>query len=801
MTGVALDREALALFEALLEAAPADPERWLAENAAGRTDLLSRVRALMQAETRATLRTGGAVGSVEPDATLPTRLAGYAIIERIGAGGMGSVYLGKRDRGDFEHLAAIKVIRPGLLSERLVDRFRRERQILAQLRHPNIAQLYDGGETEDGSPYIIMEYVEGQPLMGWADAANAPRVDRIDKLLQACSAVSFAHANLIVHRDITPSNVLVTAGGMVKLIDFGIARPAGDPPRPTSGTRGSGSLRTLSLTPGYAAPERLSGDEPTTVADVYSLGKLAQKLLEAEDEDRELAAIVARATADDPKDRYASVDLFAADVRAWRDGYPVSAYASANKGDGAYPLKKFLGRHKAAAWATGVGLAILAAAFVGTGVSWMQAEQARQAEARRFEDVRALAAYMLFDLNEQLRAVPGNTTARADLAAKAQTYLDALSATPGASRALQLETAQGLIKLAEIQGSPLQRNLGSDLSAKPNLEKALAMLAALRAESGDAPAIAVSEARANAILSLIAFFNDSDPEASARHGEAGKAALTRVPEADRDASWRMVEVALSRSDMERFQGNEEHDALQAAGERHAALIDTWPEAERQTPAAAIERAWGRYNRALAISFKGDDAAAYPLLREAHDALAEAERADPNNPDLLYQIGWAGADAYAAAARIDKQVEAEDVLMSAQRASRRLVEIADQDDSASVLAYMVSETWAQHLGNVGRHAEAIAEQKRILAARIADMDETSSGTHAAWSELMLGQIARQAGDRALTCTSYINAEARFAKADAAGRLIEYYRAFLPGLRANIAVCNDGRALSAMRPLRD
>jgi serine/threonine-protein kinase len=414
--------------------------------------------------------------------------------------------------------------------------------------------------------------------------------------------------------------------------------------------------------------------------------------------------------------------------------------------------------------------------------------------------VRALATYMLFDLNNQLRRVPGNTTARADLAEKAQGYLDSLAGTPGASRELRLETAQGLLQLAEIQGSPLQRNLGKDTAAKENFLKVIAIVSDVRKASGDAPVIAVTEARANAILSMIAFFNDSDPEVSAKYGEASRAALDRVAAAERDASWRRAEKDWSRAQMERFQGNEEFDALVAQADRHDAMINAWPADERQGDAVAIEHAWALYNRGVAAMLSGKPADGYPLMRQAHDVLAGAEQRDPGNPDLLYQIAWAGADGYAAAANIDKQIEAEDLLQSAQRAARRLVEIADKDDSASVLAYMVAESYAQHLGNVGRFAEAIAEQKRILASRIADMDETSSGTHAAWSELMLGQIARQAGDRELTCTSYINAEARFAKADAAGRLIEYYKSFLPGLRANIAVCRSGGPISAMRPLK-
>lgn len=796
MTELALEREALLLFEEFLEAEPADTDAWLNARTGMRADLLARVRTFIAAERDVTLHTGGAVAAMEGDAPAPTRLAGYVITERIGSGGMGSVYLARRDRGDFDHVAAVKIIRPGLMSERLVDRFRRERQILAQLRHPNIAQLFDGGSTEDGSPYIIMEYVEGRPLLTWAEETNASREQRIDMLLQACAAVSFAHANLIVHRDITPSNVMVTNGGVAKLIDFGIARPKGVGDATSQTTMGSGSLNTLSLTPGFAAPERMTGAEPTTVADVYSLGKLAQKLFEAFLSDRELSAVLARAAAHAPTDRYASVDLFAADLKAWRDGYPVSALG---RGAG-YTVRKFLGRHRLATWATAAGMVVLIGAFAATGVAWLLADRARAAEAQRFNDVRTLANYMLFDLNEQLRSVPGNTTARADLAEKAQTYLDTLSQSAGQDRALMIETVRGLVKLAEIQGSPLQRNLANDLSAKANLEKAAVMLADIRAASGDAPVIAVTEARIDAILSLIAFYNDSDAEKAASLVEAGRAALERVVAGDRDRAWRLAQQDLSRADMERFGGGGEYEALVTAAGLHEAVIDAWPADEQATDAAAIERAWSLYNRGLAWSLMERDAEGYPAMRAAHEVFAAAAQRTPGNPDLLYQIGWIGADAYSSAARIDKQIEAEDLLFSAQTSARRLIEIADKDDSASVMAYMVAETYSQHLGNVGRFEEAIAEQKRILAERIADLDETSSGVHAGWSELVLGQIARQAGDRALACQSYAGAEARFAKAEAAGRLIEFHREFLPGLRTFIGYCRDGVALKDFGEIR-
>lgn len=795
MTDVSLDRDALKLFEDFLEAAPAEPQAWLAARTTGRPDLLARVTRFIDAEQTIKLHTGGAVEALEEE-TPPTRLAGYLISERIGAGGMGSVYLAKRDRGDFEHLAAIKVIRPGLLSQRLVERFRRERQILAQLRHPNIAQLFDGGETEDGSPYIIMEYVEGQPLLAWADEAKASTAERIDKLLQACAAVAFAHANLIVHRDITPSNVLVTSAGVVKLIDFGIARPAGANDAPAPAPTSAPSLQTLSLTPGYAAPERMTGAEPTTAADVYSLGKLAEKLLQADAADAELSAILARATAQKPEDRYASVEVMAADIRNWRDGYPVTAF----KGGRGYAFGKFIGRHKRAAVAVMAGVVLVLGAFAGTAVAFVLADNARAAEARRFEDVRALAHYLLFDLNEQLRSVPGNTTARADLAVKAQSYLDALVATPNASRALRLETAQGLLKLGEIQNSPLERNLGEDKAAKENFRRARAMLVALRKDFGDSPEVAVTEARIEAVDSLITFYKDADPKKSAAQYEAGLAALERVAPKDRTQAWRLAQRDLSQAATDRYSGNEQMDELIAGADAHDALVNAWPPEEQKGDAAFIEHAISKYNRGLAWSLRDRKAEGYAELRAAVEDLVAAEKRAPGNPTLLYWIGWAGADGYAAAVSVDKALEGEDLLVTARKAVGKLVEVEDRDESARVLNVNVGEAYSQHLANVGRFKEAIAEQQRIVDTRVAELDETSSGADAGWSEMILGIIGREAGNRELTCKSFESAEARFTKADEAGRLIAFHQAFLPGLRKSVGLCKDGRPLKEFGRLR-
>src|SRR5690606_8273035 len=223
--------------------------------------------------------------------------------------------------------------------------------------------------------------------------------------------------------------------------------------------------------------------------------------------------------------------------------------------------------------------------------------------------------------------------------------------------------------------------------------------------------------------------------------ERGRAALERVPEEHRNLDWRIAQRDISRAEMERLSANEEFEELLVAADRHDALIKAWPEAEQG--AAAVEPAYSSYNRGVAWSLTDREAEGYPVLRVAHDAFAAAERADPGDPALLYMIGWSGADAYAAAARLYREMEAEDLLSSAMQAARRLVAIEDRDESAKVLNVMVGEVWSQHLGNTGRFEEAIAEQRRIVDAQLNEMDETSSGADVAWSQMILGLIAKQA----------------------------------------------------------
>src|SRR5215470_93951 len=204
------------------------------------------------------------------------QLSGYRLVREIGSGGMGSVYLAERADGTFHRSVAIKLIRPGMNSAEILNRFGREREILASLDHPNIARLIDGGTTEEGLPYFVMEFVDGQPIQRWCDERKLNITQRIELFRSVCAAVQYAHQRLVVHRDLKPGNILVTKDGTIKLLDFGIAKVLDMAPR--------GDLQpTITMmrvmTPEYASPEQIKGEAITTLADVYSLGVVLYELL------------------------------------------------------------------------------------------------------------------------------------------------------------------------------------------------------------------------------------------------------------------------------------------------------------------------------------------------------------------------------------------------------------------------------------------------------------------------------------------------------------------------------------------
>jgi serine/threonine protein kinase len=258
------------LFHAALELSPEARDAFL-ERACADPALRREVESLLVADAQA--------GSfLERPAHLgETRVGPYRLVRQLGEGGTGTVHLAVRADDQYQQRVAIKLIRAGMDSRQILQRFHQERQILASLNHPNIARLLDGGSTPAGHPYFVMEYVEGHPLDVHCQTTKVPLEKRLEIFRTICQAVHYAHRNLVVHRDLKPSNILIDGNGIPKLVDFGIAKLLNPE---LSGLRVEPTATEARLmTPHYASPEQVQGKQISTATDVYSLGVILYELL------------------------------------------------------------------------------------------------------------------------------------------------------------------------------------------------------------------------------------------------------------------------------------------------------------------------------------------------------------------------------------------------------------------------------------------------------------------------------------------------------------------------------------------
>lgn len=430
----------------------------------------------------------------------------YRLVRCLGEGGMGEVFLAERSDGEFEQRVALKRIRAGLESQAIADRFLRERQILARLDHPGIAHLLDGGSTDDGDPYFVLEHVEGVPLTQWCEQRAAPLEQRIRLMIEVAEAVDAAHRQLVVHRDLKPTNILVTASGRVKLLDFGIAKLLQAEAFDERQTQVGGQP----LTPAYAAPEQILGEAVTTATDVYSMGALLFELLtgrppfdragrplpalvravdsetlerpsvvaagaDAGEPEREtvrgfaprlagdLDSIALKALNRDPARRYPSAAAFADDLRRFLAGRPVKARPDS----AGYRLRKFVGRHS-----LGVAAAIvfLAAVVTGIGVVLWQAGVAR-GEARRADRVKSFLIELFREADPSQTL--GETITAREILEQGAARLDEQLVEEPAVRAELLDT------IAQVE-----RNLGL---LEPAARHADTVIAQRRAAAGGPP--------------------------------------------------------------------------------------------------------------------------------------------------------------------------------------------------------------------------------------------------------------------------------------------------------------------------
>ncbi|MBK7934269.1 MAG: serine/threonine protein kinase [Pyrinomonadaceae bacterium] len=506
-----LDREKLKeLFADAVELPAAERSAYVSKACLGDSDLEKELISLLDANdsTRNLIEENvidlsKQISEKEQDLT-GKRFGNYRIVREIGHGGMGTVFLARRDDGEFDQDVALKLVRQSIADSLVIERFRRERQILAGLNHPNIAALHDGGISDRGEPFIAMEYVDGMPLTEYAAENKLSIEERLRLFVKVCSAVAYAHRNLVVHRDIKPSNILITAGGEPKLLDFGLAKAFESDSSLTQ-------TAVRAFTPAYASPEQITGKNITTASDIYSLGVVFYELLtgskpldlgnksfdevlqtintsqpvppsliphvgESSVERRALKGdldnIALMALRKEPDRRYRSVEDFAADIERQLDGRPVAARPNTL----GYRSGKFLRRHKIGVAA---GTLVILSIITGIVFTLWQANVARRERDRaekRFQDVRQLSNSLLFEIAPKIERLQGSTEARELLVVRALVYLDSLAAETQGDTVLQSELADAYQKIGDLQGNPRRPNLSDFAGAIESYLKSRAIL-------------------------------------------------------------------------------------------------------------------------------------------------------------------------------------------------------------------------------------------------------------------------------------------------------------------------------------
>ena len=509
------------ILEDAIEADPAVRTAFIVEACGGDDDLLTEVRAML---------------ALEPDdddlLELPAhshffppngrskpgdQIDKYKIISELGIGGMGAVYLAERVDGTYTQKVALKVIKDGIDSAEILNRFFNERQILASLQHDNIAHLIDGGSTSDGRPFLAMDYIEGVPITEYVSKADVGLEDRLNLFIEICSAVSFAHKSLVIHRDLKPSNILVNKDGVPKLLDFGIAKLI-----PSEPAEAVTVTQHFVFTPEYASPEQVRGEKLTTATDIYSLGVILYELLAGQRPYRtdgsnisqiihvvceadptapsralthtttggqasatpktlefaselkgDLDNIALKALRKEPEQRYASVDQFSEDIQRYLTGQPVTASSDTWK----YRTAKFIRRNRVAA--AGV-LFVLISLLAGLVATMYQARIARIERAKaenRFNDVRQLANSFVFEINDEIEKSP--IKARSLLVERAIQYLDRLASESDGDDSLTAELAAAYEKIGDVQAELFKPNLGNAGAALESQNKSLQLRSGL----------------------------------------------------------------------------------------------------------------------------------------------------------------------------------------------------------------------------------------------------------------------------------------------------------------------------------
>jgi non-specific serine/threonine protein kinase/serine/threonine-protein kinase len=690
-------RAAKALLEQLLELAPgarrpaleracgadvtlsADVEELLrAHEAAEAGDFLGRPPSLPStAHAGAPTLTAG-MPLHAPSIAPGQRLGPYRVVREVGRGGMGVVLEAVRADAEFDQTVAVKLVPLAAASDFARRRFLEERQILARLEHPYIARLLDGGTSDEGLPYLVMEFVRGERIDRWCDGRGLDLRARLRLFVQVLEAVHHAHRNLIVHRDLKPGNILVTPEGRPKLLDFGIARLV----EPDLGAAADAPTVTAvhALTPEFASPEQARGEPVTTASDVYSLGVLLFELLTGRppyrldsrrawevlaavcDQEPERASaaavravrafeltpeeaclargaatpallrrqlagdldtIVSKALRKEPGARYSSAEALAEDLQRYLDGQPVLARPPTL----GYRAGKFVRRNPATTGLAALALLALSGGLLATAREARRAEAQRQRAERRFADVRRLANTFLFEIHDAVAPLPGSTSARALIVSHALAYLDSLAGEAAGDEALQAELASAFERIGDVQGRPGVASLGQRAAALDSYRRALALRRELwRTRPGDLERGAALAGACEAVARVA-------PDAREALELTAEALRLRRAHAESRPGDRQVQrglgLALFARAMAHIDAKEYPDALDqlAAAERvQRPLVEREPAAEDEQALARTLKKQGALHIVAARL--------EPALRAYREALVLDERRLARDPQAM-----------------------------------------------------------------------------------------------------------------------------------------------------------------------
>lgn len=696
------------IFQAALELVPDARGAFLDEACQADSALRAEVDELLAAHERtsyfdaAALLAEDLLPTTSASSTMPGQhLGSYRILREIGHGGMGTVYLAERDDKQFKKQVAVKLLRSGsatqaMHSDLIVRRFRQERQILASLEHPNIARLLDGGATSEGLPYLVLEYIEGQPLDDYCDEHQLSLRERLQLFRTICAAVHYAHQNLVVHRDLKPSNILITSDGTPKLLDFGIAKILN--PETPNQIYDQTIDQTLSsvrlMTPAYASPEQVRGETITTASDVYALGVILYELLtghrpyqfsssafhdtarvicEVEppkpssivmrtetiigSDGREKATItpaeVSRARKEAPEKLRRqlagdldNITLMALSKEPLRRYASVEQFAedlrcylaglpiSARKATLAYRVQKFVGRNKALTAAAVLALLTLLGGLIGVN-------QERQRAEHRFNEVRKLANAVVFELHDAIENLPGSTPARALLVQRSIEYLDSLAREATSDVSLQRELAAAYERIGDIQGNPYRANLGKGEGALQSYRQALALREAILQKNPND--LAAQYDLADSLLKMSGAVEyaegaDATMKLAQRALELCVAAQQQQPNANERG--RQLLASSHETVGNALRAKRDFDGARASYSKSLASFETL----FQNATAPADKA--RYQRNLAINLrkygdiewmKGQQQDGLALALRALEHFTTLTQADPNNAQAQFAV--------------------------------------------------------------------------------------------------------------------------------------------------------------------